>query len=293
MKDWNNSLFLEIFLHGLVMGTINKLPGISGGLYAIIIGFYDHLMISLKKIGFSNLLKNKSPKSFLSEINSFFLLTISAGMIVSYFTTSKILDYFLYNFQLQVWGCFFGLILGSVFLLIRKIDSIDRKKSLIFFTSLTLGLVISFVEPMIENRNLVFIFFCGFISICGITIPGLSGSFLLIILGNYKLLLVDSVNNFYNLISNSVIGLICLSRFLSFISQKYPRHLNFMIIGFVIGTLPIVWPWNQVEKFEKNLLLIENLDLIDLYTSLIIFIVLFLMIFAEKYAKNKKIRTNR
>ena len=316
MKDCNKSLFLEIFLHGLVMGTINKLPGISGGLYAIIIGFYDHLMMSLKKIGFSNLLKNKSPKSFLSEINSFFLLTISAGMIVSYFTTSKILDYFLYNFQLQVWGCFFGLILGSVFLLIRKIDSIDRKKSLIFFTSLTLGLVISFVEPMIENRNLVFIFFCGFISICGITIPGLSGSFLLIILGNYKLLLVDSVNNFYNLISNyligtnlpvseillhvlitffigSVIGLISLSRFLSFISQKYPRHLNFMIIGFVIGTLPIVWPWNQVEKFEKNLLLIENLDLIDLYTSLIILIVLFLMIFTEKYAKNKKIRTNR
>ena len=316
MKDWNKSLFLEIFLHGLVMGTINKLPGISGGLYAIIIGFYDHLMMSLKKIGFSNLLKNKSPKSFLSEINSFFLLTISAGMIVSYFTTSKILDYFLYNFQLQVWGCFFGLILGSVFLLIRKIDSIDRKKSLIFFTSLTLGLVISFVEPMIENRNLVFIFFCGFISICGITIPGLSGSFLLIILGNYKLLLVDSVNNFYNLISNyllgtnlpvseillyvlitffigSVIGLISLSRFLSFISQKYPRHLNFMIIGFVIGTLPIVWPWNQVEKFQKNLLLIENLDLIDLYTSLIILIVLFLMIFTEKYAKNKKIRTNR
>ena len=316
MKDWNKSLFLEIFLHGLVMGTINKLPGISGGLYAIIIGFYDHLMMSLKRIGFSNLLKNKSPKGFLSEINSFFLLTISAGMIVSYFTTSKILDYFLYNFQLQVWGCFFGLILGSVFLLIRKIDSIDRKKSLIFFTSLILGLVISFVEPMIENRNLVFIFFCGFISICGITIPGLSGSFLLIILGNYKLLLVDSVNNFYNLISNyligtnlpvseillhvlitffigSVIGLISLSRFLSFISQKYPRHLNFMIIGFVIGTLPIVWPWNQVEKFQKNLLLIENLDLIDLYTSLIILIVLFLMIFTEKYAKNKKIRTNR
>ena len=316
MKDWNKSLFLEIFLHGLVMGTINKLPGISGGLYAIIIGFYDHLMMSLKKIGFSNLMKNKSPKSFLSEINSFFLLTISAGMIVSYFTTSKILDYFLYNFQLQVWGCFFGLILGSVFLLIRKINSIDRKKSLIFFTSLTIGLAISFVEPMIENRNLVFIFFCGFISICGITIPGLSGSFLLIILGNYKLLLVDSVNNFYNLISNyligtnlpvseillhvlitffigSVIGLISLSRFLSFISQKYPRHLNFMIIGFVIGTLPIVWPWNQVEKFEKNLLLIENLNLVDLYTSLIILIVLILMIFTEKHAKNKKIRTNR
>ena len=133
MKDWNKSLFFEIFLHGLVMGTINKLPGVSGGLYAIIIGFYDHLMMSLKKIGLKNFLKNKKLKSFLSEINSFFLLTISFGMILSYFTTSKILDYFLDNFQLQVWGCFFGLILGSVFILIRKVDNIDRIKSLIFF----------------------------------------------------------------------------------------------------------------------------------------------------------------
>ena len=315
MKDWNKSLFFEIFLHGLVMGTINKLPGVSGGLYAIIIGFYDHLMMSLKKIGLKNFLKNKKLKSFLSEINSFFLLTISFGMILSYFTTSKILDYFLDNFQLQVWGCFFGLILGSVFILIRKVDNIDRIKSLIFFLSITLGLAISFVEPMIENRNLIFIFFCGYISICGITIPGLSGSFLLIILGNYKLLLVDSVNNFYNLISNylvgtnlpvseillnvlitfffgSVIGLISLSRFLSFISQKYPQHLNFMIIGFVLGTLPIVWPWNQVKQLESNLLLIENLNLVDLYTLLIILIVLFLMILTDKYAKNEKIRTD-
>jgi len=315
MKDWNKSFFLEIFLHGLLMGTINKLPGVSGGLYAIIIGFYDHLMISLRKIGLKTFLKKSKSKRFY-EINSFFLLTISFGMIVSYFTTSKILDYFLYNFQLQVWGCFFGLILGSVFLLIRKIENINRTKLLIFFTSLAFGLGISFVEPMVENRNLIFVFFCGYISICGITIPGLSGSFLLIILGNYKLLLVDSVNNFYNLISNyiigsnlpvseillnvlivfflgSVIGLISLSRFLSFISQNYPRHLNFMIIGFVIGTLPIVWPWNQVGKAGNNLLLIENLNFVDMYTFLIILIVLFLMIFTDKYAKNKKIRTNR
>ena len=315
MNDWNKSSFLEIFLHGLVMGTINKLPGVSGGLYAIIIGFYDHLMISLRKIGLKNFLKKNNSKRF-NEINSFFLLTISFGMIVSYFTTSKILDYFLYNFQLQVWGCFFGLILGSVFLLIGKIEKVDRTKSLIFFTSLTFGLAISFVEPMVENRNLIFVFFCGYISICGITIPGLSGSFLLIILGNYKLLLVDSVNNFYNLISNyligsnlpvseillnvlivfflgSVIGIISLSRFLSFISQNYPRHLNFMIIGFVIGTLPIVWPWNQVGKLGNNLLFIENLNFVDLYTFLIILIVLFLMILTDKYAKNKKIRTNR
>ena len=315
MKDWNKSLFIEIFFHGLVMGTINKLPGISGGLYAIIIGFYDHLMMSLKKIQFRNFFKSKKQITFFNEINSFFLLTLSLGMIVSYFTTSKILDFFLDNFQLQVWGCFFGLVLGSVFLLVKKITNIDKIKILILIISFTIGLVISFADPMTENRNLIFIFFCGYISVCGITVPGLSGSFLLIVLGNYKLLLVDSVNNFYNLMSNllvgtnfqvsevllhvlitfflgSVIGLVSLSKFLSFISKKYPSHLNFMIIGFVVGTLPIVWPWNQFKQFDNNRLSIEYLDMGDIYTVFIILIVLFLMVLTNNYAKNKKIRTN-
>ena len=316
MKDWNKSLFIEIFLHGLIMGTINKLPGISGGLYAIIVGFYDHLMMSLKKIGLRNFFNSKKQITFFfNEINSFFLFTLSLGMIVSYFTTSKILDYFLDNFQLQVWGCFFGLILGSVFLLVKKINNIDKIKTLILISSFTIGLVISFIDPMTENRNLIFIFFCGYISICGITIPGLSGSFILIVLGNYKLLLVDSVNNFYNLISNllvgtnfqvseillhvlitfflgSVIGLISLSRFLSFISRKYPYHLNFMIIGFVIGTLPIVWPWNQFKQFDNSPHSLEDLNLGDIYTVLIILIVLFLMILTNNYVKNKKVRSD-
>ena len=315
MKDWNKSLFIEIFFHGLVMGTINKLPGISGGLYAIIIGFYDHLMMSLKKIRFRNFFKSKKQITFFNEINSFFLLTLSLGMIVSYFTTSKILDFFLDNFQLQVWGCFFGLVLGSVFLLVKKIINIDKIKILILIISFTIGLVISFADPMTENRNLIFIFFCGYISVCGITVPGLSGSFLLIVLGNYKLLLVDSVNNFYNLMSNllvgtnfqvsevllnvlitfflgSVIGLVSLSKFLSFISKKYPSHLNFMIIGFVVGTLPIVWPWNQFKQFDNNRLSIEYLDMGDIYTVFIILIVLFLMVLTNNYAKNKKIRSN-
>ena len=127
--------------------------------------------------------------------------------------------------------------------------------------------------------------------------------------------LETSVNNFYNLISNllvgtnfqvseillhvlitfflgSVIGLLSLSRFLSFISGKYPRHLNFMIIGFVVGTLPIVWPWNQFEQFDNNLRSIEYLNKGDIYTVLIILIVLFLMILTNNYVKNKKVRSD-
>ena len=203
-RDWNKVSFFEIFTHGIIMGTINKLPGISGGLYSLIIGFYNHLISSIKSISYKNLkiLKTDGVKPFLRLINGNFLFFISTGMIMSYFTTSKILDYFLIKNELYVWAVFFGLILGSLYILIKRIKKTNINTAIFLFFGLIFGVFISVSDPLYENRNLLFIFFCGFISICGITIPGLSGSFLLILLGNYKLLLVDSVNNFFNLISN-------------------------------------------------------------------------------------------
>ena len=188
-RDWNKVSFFEIFTHGIIMGTINKLPGISGGLYSLIIGFYNHLISSIKSISYKNLkiLKTDGVKPFLRLINGNFLFYISTGMIISYFTTSKILDYFLIKNELYVWAVFFGLILGSLYILIKRIKKTNRNTAIFLFFGLIFGFFISVSDPLYENRNLLFIFFCGFISICGITIPGLAGSFLLILLGNYKL----------------------------------------------------------------------------------------------------------
>ena len=312
-RDWNNINSLEIFFHGLIMGTINKLPGISGGLYSIVIGFYDHLMNSIKNIN-NNTFKNFflfDFKKLNSSINGKFLFFLSIGMIISYFTTSKILDFFLINYELYVWSIFFGLILGSLYVLIKRTNKTNVKKLLILFVGLCFGLLLSFSEPMMENRALAFVFFCGFISICGITIPGLSGSFILILLGNYELLLVDAVNSFFDLIANifknenypidselikilivfflgSVIGLIILSKFLSFILKKYPIHLNHLIIGFVLGTLPIVWPWNKVELGEELLTMFNNFyGLIFILASFIIIILL------NNNVDKKNLRSNR
>ena len=312
-RDWNNINSLEIFFHGLIMGTINKLPGISGGLYSIVIGFYDHLMNSIKNIN-NNTFKNLflfDFKKLNSSINGKFLFFLSTGMIISYFTTSKILDFFLINYELYVWSIFFGLILGSLYVLIKRTNKTNVKKLLILFVGLCFGLLLSFSEPMMENRALAFVFFCGFISICGITIPGLSGSFILILLGNYELLLVDAVNSFFDLIANifknenypidselikilivfflgSVIGLIILSKFLSFILKKYPIHLNHLIIGFVLGTLPIVWPWNKVELGEELLTMFNNFyGLIFILASFIIIILL------NSNVDKKNLRSNR
>ena len=114
-RDWNKASSLEIFLHGIIMGSINKLPGISGGLYSLIIGFYSHLMQSIKSLNYTNfkILRYKGGKKFMKNINGNFLLFISFGMIMSYFSTSKILDYFLIKNELYVWSVFFGLITVS------------------------------------------------------------------------------------------------------------------------------------------------------------------------------------
>lgn len=315
-RDWNKASFLEVFLHGIVMGSINKLPGISGGLYSLIIGFYNHLIQSIKSINYKNLtvLKKSGLKQFMKNINGYFLLFISFGMIMSYFSTSKILDYFLIQNELYVWSVFFGLIIGSVYILVKRLRTTDLKKLSYLFFGFLFGIFISFSEPLYENRNLLFVFFCGFISICGITIPGLSGSFLLILLGNYKLLLVDSVNNFYNLILNlfnpgnkllveyeminilivffigSVLGLIILSKFLTYITKKFPNQLDHLIIGFVLGTLYIVWPWNQIKN---NMNQTEMTSSINSVAFILILIGLILTIIINNYVDKKNIRLNR
>ena len=316
-RDWNKVSFFEIFTHGIIMGTINKLPGISGGLYSLIIGFYNHLISSIKSISYKNLkiLKTDGVKPFLRLINGNFLFFISTGMIMSYFTTSKILDYFLIKNELYVWAVFFGLILGSLYILIKRIKKTNINTTIFLFFGLIFGVFISVSDPLYENRNLLFIFFCGFISICGITIPGLSGSFLLILLGNYKLLLVDSVNNFFNLISNffytsdqklnvenelinillvffmgSVFGLVVLSKFLTYINDKFPNQLNHLIIGFVIGTLSIVWPWNQIKNNIEPIELSNSLNSIAI---VLILIGILITVIVNSYVDKENLRVNR
>ena len=316
-RDWNKVSVFEIFTHGIIMGTINKLPGISGGLYSLIIGFYNHLISSIKSISYKNLkiLKTDGVKPFLRLINGNFLFFISTGMIMSYFTTSKILDYFLIKNELYVWAVFFGLILGSLYILIKRIKKTKINTAIFLFFGLIFGVFISVSDPLYENRNLLFIFFCGFISICGITIPGLSGSFLLILLGNYKLLLVDSVNNFFNLISNffytsdqklnvenelinillvffmgSVFGLVVLSKFLTYINDKFPNQLNHLIIGFVIGTLSIVWPWNQIKNNIEPIELSNSLNSIAI---VLILIGILITVIINSYVDKENLRVNR
>tara|TARA_B100001113_G_scaffold55140_1_gene40925 strand:+ start:312 stop:1334 length:1023 start_codon:yes stop_codon:yes gene_type:complete len=325
---------LVLFLKGIAMGAANKIPGVSGGFIAFILGFYEKLIHSLKNINynaFSKLFK-EGIKSFSDYINGSFLIFIFLGVVFSYFSVSLLLDYLLDNYETELFGVFFGLILGSLLIIANDEKEFNYKTIIALFFGFSLGLAISFLKILPENDNLLFVFFCGIISVSGMTIPGLSGSFLLIILGNYSLLLVDSVNSIYYTVKDiiqlnfdflndnerihllkiilvftlgSVAGLVLFSNLLSYLLNKHKQITNFLIIGFITGSLRTIWPWktkffDTLENGEKiynsagNPIIkdyeffIPNFNLIGTWLVLLfIFLGILLVVFLGKYGEKK------
>ncbi|MBQ4915751.1 DUF368 domain-containing protein [Maribacter sp. MMG018] len=272
---------LFLIIKGLCMGAANKVPGVSGGIVAFVAGFYEEFIYSLQKINGKalKLLVNGRFKSFYRYINGSFLTLLIFGMLVSYFSISKVLDYFLEKKELFVWAAFFGMILGSIYYIGKDFGHWTKRTIPAALIGLAVGISISFLNPAKENDNLLFIFFCGIISVSGMTLPGLSGSFILILLGNYVLLLVDSVNALYDTFSEILIGdfsftsnterlrtlkilavftlgsatgLVTLSHILSYVLKHYKHITTAVILGFITGSLGVVWPWKKAV-FKKDI----------------------------------------
>ncbi|WP_460218775.1 DUF368 domain-containing protein [Psychroserpens sp. MEBiC05023] len=279
-RTLKDRIFLVI--KGLAMGAANKVPGVSGGVVAFVAGFYEEFIYSLQRVNKTafKLLFNGRFKSFYRYINGKFLGLLFLGMIISYFSVSKILDYFIENYELYVWSLFFGMIIGSIYYINKDFKDWNYKSILALAIGISLGIAISFLDPAMENDNLIFVFFCGIISVSGMTLPGFSGSFILILLGNYVLLLVDSVNALYdtfadifsgdfNFVQNeirmrllkvlgmftlgSITGLVTFSHLLNYVLKHYKNITTASIIGFIIGSLGVVWPWkNTIYKTSES-----------------------------------------
>ncbi|APG59074.1 DUF368 domain-containing protein [Christiangramia salexigens] len=269
-----------LILKGLAMGAANKVPGVSGGVVAFVAGFYEEFIYSLQKINLKafKLLISGRFKSLYQYVNGKFLGLLILGMLISYFSISKILDYLIIHYELFVWSSFFGMIIGSIYYISKDFDEWDRNSLIFAMLGIIGGIAISFLEPARQNDNLWFVFFCGMISVSGMTLPGLSGSFILILLGNYVLLLVDSVNALYDTIADillwdfsftsnperirmlkvlivfaagSVAGLVSLSHLLGYVLKRHKKETFAAIIGFITGSLGVVWPW-KVKIFKTN-----------------------------------------
>lgn len=267
-----------LVLKGLAMGAANKVPGVSGGVVAFVAGFYEEFIYSLQKINFKafKLLINGRFRSFYHYVNGKFLGLLILGMVISYFSVSQLLDYLIVHFELYVWATFFGMILGSIYYISKEFKNWSKRSITFMLLGAIAGIAISFLEPARENDNLWFVFICGIIGVSGMTLPGLSGSFVLILFGNYVLLLVNSVNALYDTIKDlfmmdfsfidnserirllqvlvvfslgSLAGLVSLSHLLGYVLKRYKKETYAVIIGFIAGSLGVVWPWK--EKIYK------------------------------------------
>ena len=277
-----------LVLKGLAMGAANKVPGVSGGVVAYVAGFYEEFIYSLQKVNKTafKLLLGGRIRSFARYVNGRFLFLLIFGMIISYFSVSKLLDIAIEYYPLYVWSAFFGMIIGSIYFIAKDFQEWSRQNITILVLGIIAGIGISLLKPATQNDNLIFVFFCGIIGVSGMTLPGLSGSFILILLGNYVLLLVDSVNALFDTLSDlfradfsfienpfrmrllkvmcvftlgSATGLVTLSNFLAFLLKRYKYPTNAAIIGFITGSLGVVWPWKK-PIFEVNLLGEINYD---------------------------------
>ena len=282
---WQNIILI---LKGVAMGAANKVPGVSGGIVAFVAGFYEELIDSLQKFNLNalSILFKRGWSEFYIYVNGRFLTLLFSGVIISYFSVSLILDYLIKYYEIQVLAVFFGMILASLYFVYHELEKWKFKTILFFGVGLFIGLTIMLSKPLTENDGLFFVFFCGVISVCGMTLPGLSGSFLLLLLGNYTLLLVDSVNAIYYTLGDlikmnleftndthrmkllrlaaifslgSISGLIFFSNILSYVLKKHYEITIAIIIGFICGSLGVIWPWREkVFKLSEDGNIINN-----------------------------------
>jgi len=252
--------YLGIFLKGLGIGAANVIPGVSGGTIALITGVFERLIHSLKSFNLQSLklLFRVHFREFAAYTDIFFLITILSGAVLSIFTFAKIFGYLFEHFPLHVWSFFFGLILASIFYVVRTIEKWNFWVIINFTIGTAIAVFISLMHPASENSNFYYLILCGIVGVVSMIIPGISGSFVLILMGNYELVMIKSVNSldFAVLIPvaiGAIVGLPSFSHLLSWIYKKFKNQTIGLLTGFILGSLILLWPWkNPVYLTDNN-----------------------------------------
>lgn len=249
------------------MGAANVVPGVSGGTIALITGIYERLIDALKSFDAEALKLGLGFKigALWKKVDGLFLTALMLGVGVSIITLAQVLEYEFKNHPKLIWSVFFGLIAASTPSVGKAVKSWSADVITVFFIGAAIAVSMAFLTPASENKDFVYLMLCGVAAICSMIIPGLSGSFVLLLMGNYRLVL-SSVNaltsgDFSVVFSvilpvgiGALVGLLVLSRFLSWLFREHHDRAIGTITGFVAGSLVIIWPWKDkvLETIEKK-----------------------------------------
>ncbi len=242
--------YLILIAKGMGMGAANVIPGVSGGTIALITGIFQRLIDSIKSFNINalKLILKSRWKDFARHTDLYFLIAVFLGAAISILSLANLLRFLFDHYPVFIWSYFFGLILASVFFVGKTIQTWNIPVILTFILGTGVAAAISLLSPATQNDSFGYLIICGVVGICSMILPGLSGSFVLILMGNYELVVIDAVSelNFRILIPvaiGAVVGLMAFSHFLSWIFKKFRDETISTLTGFILGSLLILWPW--------------------------------------------------
>lgn len=250
--------YAVLTLKGMAMGAADVVPGVSGGTIAFIAGIYDELINSIKSINMHSLklLFTGKIAAFWKAVNGNFLFALLLGIAISVFSLDKLITYLLLNEPVLVWSFFFGLVLASTWFVTKDIKGWNWKTVAGFVGGAVIAYYITVATPAETSTNLMFIFLCGAIAICAMILPGISGSFILVLLGKY-FYVMEAVKTLDLVVLGvfafgAALGITSFSRVLSYALKNFRNITLSVLSGFMLGSLNKVWPWKEVEKLVSD-----------------------------------------
>jgi putative membrane protein len=246
--------YFILALKGMGMGAADVVPGVSGGTIAFITGIYEELINSIKSINLNAIKLFFTGKfaEFWKAINGSFLISVFIGIGISVFSLAKGLEYLLNNFPILVWSFFFGLIVASAIYVSRSIEKWDIGTIIAGIIGIAVAYLITVISPAEANTSYWFIFLSGSIAICAMILPGISGSFILVLLGMYKFILQAvgdmKIAVIATFMAGAAVGIISFSNVLSWLLKKYHNLTIAVLAGFMVGSLNKVWPWKEITE---------------------------------------------
>lgn len=244
--------YIANFLKGIGVGTANVIPGVSGGTIALITGIFERLINALKSFNMTaiKLFFTGKLKEFARHTDLWFLVSVGCGVLVAILSVARLFEFLFAEYPIYLWSFFFGMILVSIYYVGITIEKINLKVIVAFIIGTAFALFIAFGTPAKENSNLIYLVICGAVATCSMILPGLSGSFVLVLMGNYQLIMIDAVNDLnlkilLPVVIGGVVGLLAFSHLLSWIFKNYRDMTIAVLTGFILGSMPIIWPWKK------------------------------------------------
>ncbi len=252
------SHYLSVALKGFGMGAANVVPGVSGGTIALLTGIYADIVNALnavtEKQTWKALLKGRLAE-FWKLINGDFLIALMVGVVVSVFSLAKVVTSCLTLYPILTWAFFFGLILASTVIMFRDVKDFRLRDMIFVICGIVIGVVVCTLSPTETRDDIWFIFICGAVSICAMILPGISGSFILLVMGKYNYVM-QAISDFnWPIIIvfaiGCAVGILAFAKFLHWLLARWERQTLLVLLGFVLGSLIRVWPWYDSAAVEK------------------------------------------